>query len=337
VGREARPFGSWRAPDTVRIGCRITLESGAGYRQITHLLQRPRRPAAIDAQYRHLTSLRLIRLFAPYLHDDTVWNLRQELVSGLAEHHRRSRGKTRRDEYQPVPMIEGRHFSISYALEALCALTKELPLTVEQVQNLVTAVDGVPYSQLSAWQVLSAHTWRPEDWPAAQKALKTLQAIHQTWETNALVGLLTRLNDAYPEEPATTDALMQRLLVTAVPTDPGQLPDPDRLSALVRWHALLERRRPGAVPFVEREAPGHFQAVVNALGSATGRESLHVGVSHPVCLLPLLMEHYPGTLSPVQLTALLGGLIQALGNTSLPVSHKQDLYQTLQALLHTLG
>lgn len=299
------------------------------------LLNRPLRSDGVDAQKQHLTVLRLIPLLAPYLRDDTVQCLSQELVEGFVEHHHRSRGKSSRDEYQPVPMIEGEQFSISYAVEALTALDAAVSLQAKHIHALATALEGVPYSSWSAWAVLSQHAWGSEDQGAAREAVETLALSVSAWEQDKYVAFISTLVDAFPHNPKLTSSLITQLtkLETPTPTPSHEFSWPTTMSEITKWYQLLRRHRPTAIDFVSQEAFIFFLKQTDELRNAS---ELRMGRSHPVRLLPLLLENYPHVLTPEQLTMISSGLVQAIGNPNLPMTHKRDLLTTLQQLWFVL-
>lgn len=319
-------------------------EAWAAWDQV--LLQRPVNPRGYDSEQKHLTILKVVPLLAPLLRDDTVVRLTTELVNGFVEHHRRSRSVQRRNQYEPVPMIEGRNFTATYAVEALAALGGQVPLTPGQVRALVTSLEGHAFDHLSAWSVLAGHSWRPEDFPAALQALTLLPTQVRAWDAETLVAFLSKLTVAYPQESGFRAALLRFLLVPA-PGPPDATPtssqwsafslDDDGLDDTSRWYHLLQRFEPEAAAFVREYAPPFFAQTVQRLRETTGGEAVRLGQSHPIRWLSLLLTNYPEALSPCETESLLTALIDAAGNDRIIVNHKLDLFVALREAWPTVS
>ncbi|WP_412030597.1 type I restriction enzyme HsdR N-terminal domain-containing protein [Deinococcus yunweiensis] len=293
----------------------------------TKLLERPLRPGSVDAQKRHLCILRVIPLLAPYLREDTVQTLQAELVQGFVLHGERSRGVTRRSEYEPVPLIEGRHYSITYAVDALVALSHQQPLSEKQVQALALSVQDTPFSRFSAWEVLQHHQWRASDIDVALDLLPRLQPHLEQWDQERQLDFQRRLTKAYPEESRFLTHWLSWLLPSA---DAPQI----TMSPAARWHHLLLNvpPEPAVESWIRQNAFAYFQEVTQRLVRTTGRESRAIGLSHPVRYLPEVVRRYPSALTSDQVQALLNDVLLAVSNPHLPIDHKADLFVALEQL-----
>jgi len=288
----------------------------------THLLQRSPNLEGLDAQNRQRTVLHLIPLLAPYLADDTVRRLQEELVAGLVGLHRREREEPR-GRRRAFPMIQGENFSSSYALEALVALAAELPLCSEHLTDLIRAVAGMPFSHFNAWRVLAAHDWLPEELSLAEELIEASVPLTDRLELNAWADFLRTLSLAYP----TARGIQTLLIETVTDLENG---GEYGLMASQRWFCLLCARWPGAISFVQEHAPPFFADQAEQLLHTTGQESYTIGIDHVIRSLPLLLEHYPEALTGRASLQILLSLVAASNNERLPLRYKKNVLATLE-------
>ncbi|WP_216328994.1 hypothetical protein [Deinococcus aestuarii] len=265
-------------------------------------------------------TLKAIRVLTPYLDRHTLESLRDELWAGITEHHRRSREKPSQREYELTPFVEGRRYTVSYAVDALVAVAEWEALTAEQVRGLVEVLAGTPFDRMGGWKVLARHGWRPEDLPAAQRLLDNLDLPATRWDLDDVVDLLGDLARVYAEEPAFGNYLLAAL----------QNEELRQLDPRTRWLALLQTSRAQATTYVREKAFSYFAGIVDDLKCTSGEEAITLNWTHPVRFLPLLLENYPEALGEEQRRDLVEGLFDALPNENIYVTHKVAMLTALR-------
>lgn len=290
----------WRARDSdvlVRILRERLAEAGTALDWPSRLLARPAHPTGIDAEQWHLQVLRATAVLAPLLPDETVDQLRSELVVGLA------RVQPALREGSPasaVPFVQGRTYTPTYAVDALRALAAQRPLSPAEVATLVASLEGVPFSPYSAWPVLAAHGWRTEDHAAARQAAGFLEVMNTSWHQEEALRLLRDLAITYPGE-----GLGERF-VRALAATP-----PERLGDWERWWLVLGRPLPEGEAAARHGATAYMTTAVQDLAAIEGRNSVVLGRSHPVLFLPSLLAVKPPVLAPETVETLTRALLDA--------------------------
>lgn len=308
-----------RDGDTLVRVLRMRLGEAAGALDWSaRLLARPSHPRGTDAEQWHLLVLRVMPLLAPLLPDDTVDQLRTELVEGFVRYHPELRMKENRSEFT-TPFVQGRTYSSTYAVDALRALGAQRPLESSELTALVTSLRDVEPSPFSAWPVLAAHDWRPQDLEAARQAADHLIRVHPSWHPEEGLELLKKLALAYPDESFSEDVVRQ---LAATP--------PERLGTWERWRLRLDPPLPAAEAQVRAEAHTFLNTFVAHLTHTTGEEGLVLNRSHAVRFLPRLLALEPPVLTPEAVGEAAQAILNATNRAALPEAHRRDALRSLR-------